>query len=157
MSYDAIEARLQLLLQGLTTQFPSPTGLNTTAVTRGDWRVLDSGVDKMAILYPGAETEGDSMSAGSVERTWSTHLDLIVRYLDNGTTAINFEQLRDAVLGHLQKYPSLNGLTGIQAVGQINAEGDPFYIYDKDGAGPFFYAQTFAIPVTEIATVTIAE
>ncbi len=157
MSYDAIEERLQLLLQGLTTQFPAPVSPNTTAVTRGDWRVIDSGADKMAILHPGVETEGDSMSAGSVERTWSAHLDLIKRYLDDGTTAVNFEKMRDAVLQHLQKYPSLNGLAGVQAVGQINAEGDPFYIYDKDGAGPFFYAQTFSIPVTAIETVTIAE
>ncbi len=146
--YDPIEARFLTLLQGLTSVFT-----NAAQVTRGDWRTLDGGTSPLAVLYPDVIDEGTTWTAGTTEYIWRIKLDLFERFLNDGTTHISFEQHRDAVLQHMQKYPKLNGLAGIVVVGQMSST-EILEVYDKDGGGPFWLLQTFTWPVTEAITVT---
>lgn len=152
MGYASVEARVQSLLQGLTTVFAQ-----TSQVTRGDWKVLDAGYRFCAVVFDqGNFNEGEAYTAGANEYVWNLNIELFQRYLDDSTTRTLFAQNRDAVIQHLQKYPSLNGLDGIHAVGKISG-GALTEVFSKDGAGPFFISQILTIPITELITVTIAE
>lgn len=151
--YDAIEAALQTILQALTSVFAT-----TEQVTRGDWRVMDRGVDVWAILYGADYTEESAMAAGSSQMTYTTKLLLGVRYLNDGTTRQRLVQVRDAVIRHLRKYPHLNGLASASAnMGLITSDGEPQAVFPvNDEGGPFALIQQFTIPTFEIDTVTIA-
>lgn len=152
MSYEAVEGRAQSLLQLLTSMFAT-----SAQVTRGDWGVLDSGVDRSAVLYPGAFEQRGSGSNGSVVYIWTVQLDLFQRWQATDAATISaFIALRDAVIQHLQKYPSLNGLAGVYAVGNI-AGGETIYLFESENSGPFSMKETLVIPVTDLVTVTLAE
>lgn len=150
MSYDTVEAKLQYLLQALTTEFP-----NEAQVTRGDWRVMDAGYDQCAVLYAGAYNEKDrSESAfGEFDVTWIAHLALIRKYLDDGTTREAFARSRDAVLEQLMKYPCLGGLPKA-TMGNITSDTEVEPVNDQDDNGPFFLIQVFSIPVSETLSIT---
>ena len=151
--YDAIEAALQTLLQNLTSVFAT-----SAQVTRGDWRVMDRGVDVWAVLYPGDYNEADAMAAGASQMSYTTHLLLGVRYRDDGSTRVALVQARDAVIRHLRKYPHLNGLASASAnMGMITSQGEPQAVFPaNDDGGPFALIQLFTIPTYEIDTVTVA-
>lgn len=151
--YDAIEAALQTLLQSLTSVFAT-----SAQVTRGDWRVMDRGVDVWAVLYPTDYSEDTPMAAGSSQMKYTTKLLLGVRYRDDGSTRVALVQARDAAIRHLRKYPHLNGLASDSAtMGQITSDGEPLAIFPtSDEGGPFALTQLFTIPTAEIDTVTIA-
>ncbi len=149
LKYGDVEARAQLLLQGLTGIFPT-----TDQVTRGDWRPVDKGIDRLAVLYPGPVQDVGSYAAGAKDWRDTMNCDLFQREQHDGQALINFEAMRDAVLACFQQYPSLNGLR--VAVGKISA-GELGGLFDDNGGGPFFYVQTLSIPVTLLVTVTIAE
>lgn len=149
--YDAIEGALQTLLQNLTSVFAAPE-----QVTRGDWRVMDRGVDVWAVLYCADYSEESAMAAGSSQMNYTTKLLLGVRYTKDGSTRRTLVQKRDAVIRHLRKYPHLNGLASDSAnMGLVTSDGEPQAIFDKDDNGPFFLIQQFNIPTSEIDTVTV--
>ncbi len=149
MGYADVEARAQLLLQGLTAIFPT-----AGQVTRHDYRPIDAGVDRLAVLYPGAVQDGGAYAAGAKDWRWTIQCDLLQRNLNDGQSITRYEEMRDAVLQLFQKYPSLNGMS--VAVGAISATELGGLFDDNDG-GPYFFIQTLSIPVTEMVTVTIAE
>lgn len=151
--YDAIESALQTILQALTSVFAT-----SAQVTRGDWRVLDRGVDVWAVLYPADYTEESAMAAGASQMNYTTKLLLGVRYRDDGSTRVALVQARDAVIRHLRKYPHLNGLASTSAnMGLITSDGEPQALFPaNDEGGPFALLQQFTIPTFEIDTVTIA-
>lgn len=150
--YDAIEGALHTILQGLTSVFATPE-----QVTRGDWRIMDRGVDVWAILYPANYNEDSAMAAGTSQMTYTTKLLLGVRYLNDGTTRQHLVQVRDAVVRHLRKYPHLNGLASASAnMGLITSDGEPLAVFpSNDEGGPFALIQQFTIPTSELDTVTI--
>lgn len=153
MSYDAIEDRAQDLLQLLTGTFAK-----SSQVTRGDWRILDSGDTPLAVLYGGAFTQIPDADCAYGEQgyDWTLNCDLFVRYLDEGTTAVTLTQTRDAVVGHIAKYPQLNALAGIVDVSHVQG-GEFIQIFDKDGNGPFFLQTTLSWTVREVAAVAFLE
>ena len=153
MSYATIEARVKLLLEGLTGIFPE-----TKLVSRGDYRELDSGASTIAVLIPGAFLQDGVAQGGARKsvRDWSVLIDLYRKYLDEGTTWTDFEADRDAILEELEKYPSLNSLPGIVRV-QIQADADPGEIDDEDNQGPFFVWQRLRVTVVERADLSGGE
>jgi|GEM_PF-6166028 hypothetical protein len=152
--YDAIEAALQTILQSLTSVFAT-----SEQVTRGDWRVMDRGVDVWAVLFPADYIEESVMAAGSAQMSYTTKLLLGVRYRDDGSTRVALVRVRDAVVRHLRQYPHLNGLASDSAnMGLITSDGEPQALFpSNDESGPFALIQQFTIPTSEIDTVTIAE
>jgi hypothetical protein len=149
VSYDTIEAALQTILRYDTTTFA-----NSAQVSRGDWRIMDSGRSPLAVLYAGAYAENDTdTTLTEFSVTWTVKLDLILKYTDE-TTRVTFAQKRDTVLEQIMKYPMLHALASATAkLGRITSDGDPLPIFDKDGNGPFFLMQTFSIPVSEVLTI----
>jgi len=151
MGYDVVEARIQLLLQGLTSIFAEPS-----QVTRGDFSVLDAGYDQCAVLRPGAfEDTGTQMGPGSHVFRFVTHINFYKRYFDNATI-VSFERQRDAIIEHILKYPSLNGLADTVLLNVIRGD-EPGELYDRGGNGPFFITQTIDVSVSHVVTVTLAE
>ncbi|KKN73398.1 hypothetical protein LCGC14_0401010 [marine sediment metagenome] len=153
MSYSSVEAAVLTLLQALTGTFAA-----TTDVSRGDYRILDSGADAVAVLVPGA-FEQDGIAEGGARksvRDWNVLIDLFRKYLDEGTTWTNFETDRDAVIAELEKYPTLNGEAGIVR-GIISADADAGEVFDEDDNGPFFVWQRLRIKITERADLSGGE
>ncbi len=153
MSYSSVEAAVLTLLQALTGTFAA-----TTDVTRGDYRILDSGADTNAVLIPGS-FEQDGIAEGGARksvRDWNVLIDLFRQYADDGTTWTNFETDRDAVMAQLEKYPTLNGESGVVNV-VISADADPGEVFDEDDAGPFFVWQRLRIRITERADLSGGE
>lgn len=145
MSYTAIEARLQTLLQALTRFAGHPE-----AVTRGDYAVLDRGLPDAIILEAGAANlpEPEQTHSGFSswrQREWDSQINLFRRYEQDGTTSADFAVFRDEVIEVLENYPSLDTLVmaGITKVEYISAAsiGEPQDVMDKLGQGPFFLMQ----------------
>jgi len=157
MSYDAIEAAIKTILLYDTTTFPALVAPDTISqVTRGDWRIMDSGKSPLVVLYAGGYTEDESQIAALNEFavTWTAKLDLIVKYTDDGATRTTLAQKRDVILQDIMQYPMLHGLASATArLGKITSDGDPVPIFDKNGGGPFFLMQTFSIPVSEVLAI----
>ncbi|MGH9158200.1 MAG: hypothetical protein ACRD1K_20720 [Acidimicrobiales bacterium] len=153
MSYVTVETRVQSLLQGITGTFPV-----AASVSRGDYRVLDSGEASLAVLTPGNFDEGRVGQGGAqiVEREWHVLIDLFRKYLDDGTSWQNFAADRDAVLQELERRPTLNSLDGIVGVA-LSADSDPGEVFDENDNGPFFIWQRIRIQTMERADVTGGE
>lgn len=153
MSYSSVEAAVLTILQGLTGTFAS-----TDDVTRGDYRILDSGANANAVLIPGA-FEQDGIAEGGARksvRAWNVLIDLFRKYVDDGTTWTNFETDRDAVMAELELYPTLNSEAGIVGV-TISADADPGEVFDEDDGGPFFVWQRMRLTITERADLSGGE
>jgi len=74
MSYDTCAARIQLLLQGLTSQFPT-----ADLVTIGDYRKMDAGISTLAVLVPG-NFDSDGAQAYQDYKHWDVLLDIFKKY-----------------------------------------------------------------------------
>lgn len=157
MSYDTIVARIQLLLQGLTSQFPT-----TDLVTIGDYRKMDSGLDPskaLAVLVPG-NFDSDGAAAYQDYKHWDVLLDIFKKYGQaREQTVANFTAMRDAIIEHLDKYPTLNALSGVSQV-RVTGEEDPNDVLQKgagEQVGPTFITQRLRITVTQRVSLTGGE
>lgn len=150
MSYGTVEARVQTLLQGLTSVFTP-----TTAVTRGDWRVLDRGYANSAVLFPAPfdQTENNIAPGGNIV-IWKVKLELFKKY--SSAVYTTFGTMRDAVIEHLFKYPTLNSLADCAVLPNLSG-AELVEVFDKDNNGPFFLSQVLTLSVSNIVTVTLAE
>jgi len=141
MSYATIEAAVQTLLQALDN-------FASADVTRGDWRVLDSGGAPYAVLYPGPFAAAVGGDWGQHVIDWTVNCEVFERYLDNGTSETSLEATRQAVIDALLSYPTLNGVSGVTLV--LPERAEPIqYVYDESGGGPFFVMQRISILVVE--------
>lgn len=143
MSYDTVEAALETLLVAMP-EFSAST------VSRGDYRVLDSGSSDLIVLTPGPFEQDGVGQAGARKsiRLWSILADLFRKYEDDATTWAGFIATRDAVIDNIEKYPTLNNVAGLTLVA-MEAPGDPIEVFDEDDNGPFFVFQRIRVAVTE--------
>lgn len=143
MTYATVEVAVQTLIVAMTE-------FDSDSVSRGDYKILDSGADDLAILTPGAFTKDETGQAGARKslRNWSVLVDLFRKYLDDETTWINFVATRDALVDQLELYPSLNNTPGVTLV-SVEAGSDPSEVDDEDDNGPFFIFQRIRIAVNE--------
>jgi hypothetical protein len=143
VTYATVEVAVQTLIQAMSE-------FDDADVSRGNYLILDSGDDDLAVLTPGSFTKDEPGEAGAYKsvRHWSVLVDLFRKYLDDETTWINFVATRDALLDHLELYPSLNSTAGIVLVG-VEAGSDPSEVYDDDDNGPFFIFQRIRMAVNE--------
>ncbi len=149
MSYETIEARYKTLLEPITLADGTSAFEDEEDVSRGDYRILDSGGPRFTVLTPGPIDESDALgSYGSIFRIWGMIQDLFVRYTNDPDSWSAFIDVRDAVLQLVEENPTLNDLTGIIRT-RIVTEGDPVEVFDEDDEGPFFILQRLRVTVTE--------
>lgn len=148
MSYSTIEAAVQTILQGLSQYSDSD-------VTRGDYRVLDQIQTDCAVLTPGSFGEPQRISQASY-RAWDVLVDIFYIFRDDGSSWENFCTSRDNVVDELEKYPTLDGTSGITAV-EVSATSDPLEVFDADGRGPFYLTQQLRVAVLERSDTTGGE
>jgi len=141
VSYATIEAGLQGLLQGLE-RFASAD------VTRGDWRVLDREGSRCVVLYPGPFEVEEAGDYGQKWHFWTVYGDVFERYQDHGTSEQNFAATRQDVVDAINANPTLNGVSGV-TMALARRGGELEYVYDRDGAGPFYVMQQIGIEGVE--------
>ena len=135
MSYATCRDALKTALTGLAA-----------GITSGDSTPLDGGIDSLIVLYPGTAAGGDLQSMQPY-REWGVNVQVITRYQANeADTFTAFETLRDSVTAVLSSAPDMGGLIYIE---DYAADGDPFYLYDKQGGGPFHLGQSIAVTMRE--------
>jgi hypothetical protein len=151
MTYATVEAAVETLIVAMT-EFTAET------VSRGDYRILDEGADDLCVLVPGSFDQDGAGQAGARKsiRAWAVLADLFRRYLDDATTWADFVATRDALIDHLEQYPTLNGVAGLTLVA-LGSDADPTEVFDEDENGPFFVFQRIRIAVTERVDLTGGE
>jgi hypothetical protein len=151
MSYAECRDGVKTILQALTGTFT-----NTWQVTAGDYQVLDKGLPPTkpyaAVLTAGSFDSDEAIYYQSTKH-WDVMIDLFVRYTTSEETNSRFDSTRDAVIGQLDKYPSLNNVSGVTNV-VVSASGDPVQINHKAVSGsvetgPTFMVQTLRVNVTQ--------
>lgn len=111
MSYSDGEAAILTLIRAMP-QFDDKNAV------RDKWRVLTSGAAAdYVVLRPGETQEAFDYAIGlgraRVLRSWRTVVEVWTRYIDDGDTAVRLQVLTQAVIDHLERYPTLNGLAGV--------------------------------------------
>lgn len=130
----------------------------TGNVTQGDYRILDTGVDRAVIVYPGTFTL-PAETGMAVRATWELGIQLFVRYSDEGNTHTEFINLREAVLAKiLREFPNTaNPLTSVKGYGIINisAENQPqdVTLNGQPKGVPVFRSQIFIMQVEEFVII----
>ena len=144
MTYAVVEAAVKTILEGMS-EFVS-----NDDISRGDYRILDSGASNLAVLTPGAFVKDEAGQAGARKslREWSVIIGLFRKHVDDGNSWTDFESIRDALVDRLELFPSLNGTAGVTLVG-MEAGSDPDEIFDEDENGPFFIFQRIRVSVNE--------
>ena len=141
MSYAVIEAAVQTLLQALGQY-------GDADVTRGDWRVLDSGSGPYAVVYAGPFDVEEGGDWGQKVYAWTVYVEVFERYLDNGTSETNLETRVQNTVDQLCAYPTLDGASGVTLAMPVHAD-ELRYVFDEQGGGPHFIMQRIAERVWE--------
>lgn len=128
MSYVAGETQVVALLQAMP-QF------GRANVARADWKALNSGAsDHYAIAKPGPWTNSADGLNGEALTEYRTVIELWQRWVDDSPTVQALEALTQAVVEHLERYPSLAGaslMAGIAGGSEVQQrwlkEGGPLW------------------------------
>ncbi len=116
-NYATVQSALLTVIRLLTSTWTSANSKEY------DYRIMDAGVDRFLVLDVG-ESPTIQSGAGFVMREWEVIIDLGYRVSGNEVDAkTSFITDRDALIAHLEKYPTLNGTANVQEV-RINVIGD---------------------------------
>lgn len=149
MSYATIEAKVQDLIQGLSA-------FDDDDVSLGDYRVLVRGSPTYAVLVPGPFEHEEYDSWGGRITRWDITIDLFVRDYADGTEYVDLKTHRQSILDEIDKYPTLDGLTGVTLA--LIVVGEPTRdVFDEAGGGPHFLLQRMTLRVTEHTLATGGE
>lgn len=120
---------IQTLLQALST-------FDKADVTQGDFRVLDRGSAPYAVIYPGGFEVVERADDGrEMIVQWRHYVEVFATFLDDDYG--NIVNARAAAVNQLNKYPTLNGVTGIlQAV--VEGGEELQFLYPPGGDVPQF-------------------
>lgn len=146
MSYDTVEAGAETLLKTVDGY--------QDAVSRGDYRILGTGLMKAVILNPGRFGPREMLSNQRVSNVWVINLELYISWsgeISDVKTAIRDE--RQAILDKIDKYPTLNSVAGV--VFAMITEGDEPDLWQV--GSKTWWKQTFYLRVKENQNITYAE
>lgn len=141
MGYDAVEARAQSLIQGLSTY-------SNADVARGDYRVLDKASPPYVVLKPGFfERTFDTAPQGR-STEWIVTVELYVGYTGKGDDLDSVVSKRAELVELFDRYPTMDGLSDVVYTLVDRGEA-PVPVYDETGGGPFFWLQELQLRVRE--------
>ena len=91
------------------------SGYNDTNVAVGDYKVLSSGKPRVVILDTGAVNIHEvAQSTRRMRTVWIVKIMLFVRFSkDVSTISADIRGYRQEILDQLDKYPTLNGVSGV--------------------------------------------
>lgn len=145
--YATGEALIQTLVAAVT-------GFGTNAVSRGNWKVLNTGrSDTYAVLLSKPNEPREFTSPVTVVESWITTVQVWQRYRDDGTTYTNLAAAVEAVLAKLDTYPHLNDQSGYVEESNAAVDGEVLEMWRK-GGGPAWLRQDIAVIWTGRQTIT---
>ena len=148
MSYATVEADLLTVLR-LHANYDG----NNTA--QGDYRQLARGGPRFVTLFPGAIPNRELIATPRrMGTTWEIQIQLFVPFTGEANTS-NSTLITDRqdIIDHLDKYPTLNGSTGVVSALVTSArEPEPWR-----GESRNYWKTDIMYRVAERVTVTIAE
>lgn len=150
MSYSTIEARVKTLLQAMSE-------FEDDDVTRGDYRVLDRGSRRCAVLEPGPFEREEYDAPGGWITRWLAYISVFEPYYEDGTTQTNLQSTRQAIVDEFDQYPSLNSLSVYIIWSGVISGDDPAEVFNVTGDGPFFLRQILTLRVHELSYATGGE
>lgn len=104
MSYGDGEAAILTLVRGVR-------GFNRANSSRGDWKPLNSGASaSYVVLKPGAFSASADGLAGESLILWRTVIEVWQRWQDDTATLLALEARVADVIGHMERYPTLDGV-----------------------------------------------
>jgi len=148
MSYSSVEAALLTVIRLMS-------GYTTTNTSAGDYRILNASSGKSVILTPGAVVAREVVAAPRRMRTvWGINIELAIPFRgDVSTVATAVRTDRQALIDHVDKYPTLNSAAGVLTALIIGAD-EPG---EWEGVGGGFWIQRMIMHAEERSTITIAE
>ena len=152
MSYSTVEAGLMAVIVLLDGWQSTGTRKN---ISQGDYRILGRGHSKVVILQPGSFGTRNVAAAPRRMRTpWTILIELYIPYRgDISDIATQLRTIRQEIIDHVDKYPTLNGIAGVVHA-QIASGQEPAMWQGQDRN---WWRQVILCNVEERATVTIAE
>lgn len=150
MSYNTVEAALLAVIQLIAGSVY--TASNSS---QGDYRILASGKDRLVVLQPGLILAREVSAAPRYIRTrWRVKIELYIPFAGElSTIASNIRSIRQQLIDQVDKYPTLNGTSGI-VLAFITGGGEPQV---WTGEVQRFWYQELDCDIEERATVAIAE
>jgi hypothetical protein len=150
LSYTSVESALLTVLR----IHADWTSTNTSA---GDFRILGKGLTKGLILTQGRIASREVIAAPRrVSTSWWVDINIFIPFKDEVSTVMSdLKTQRSNVIDHLDKYPSLNGGTGVIHAFVVSG-GEP-RIWEGNRKQRNWYVQILNFEITEHVTVTIAE
>lgn len=148
MSYTTTEAALLTTIQLLSTY-------NNSNSSKGDARILANGKRENIILNPGEITIREvAQSPRRMREVYLIQIELIIRWKSEISEIwTQIRTVRQELLDHLDKYPTLNGAAGV-VMATVERASEP--VAGRGDVGQF-WSQTFSVRIEERKTVTIAE
>jgi len=152
VSYITIEDGLSALINGLSNYNNSGTSQN---LSQGDYRILGRGLSRAVILQPGSIREREvAQSPRRMRTVWDIYVELYIPFTgEMSTIATALRTDRQELLDHLDKYPTLNGITGV--IHAMIVRGDEPRVWVGESGN--WWRQVLNMSVEERVTVTIAE
>ena len=131
------------------------SGYGATNVAQGDYKILGHGNTFGIVLQPGAILKRDIVAAPRrLQVIWVVNIELYIGFTGLiSTVATDLRDKRQSLLNHLDKYPTLNSLSGCinafirEGVEPIELPGDP----------KRWWVQILKMYIEERTTITIAE
>jgi len=146
MSYVTAENALITILTGLA-------GFSTANVKAGDYRCLKAGITKAIVLQPGPFTH-NSQANQYLRTQWTINIELYIPFGgEMSTVASNIRTVRQAVIDHIDKYPTLNGASGV-VLALLQGAGEPEV---RNDGRQYLFRQVMALLGEERGTVSYAE
>lgn len=148
MSYELVETGLADVIKLLARY-------DNTNVSRGDARIFANAKRENVILDPGSIPVREVVATPRrVREVYQIQATLYIRFkTEISEIWQQIRTVRQELLDHLDKYPTLNGVTGV-ITSWVSRANEPIA-----GAGPMgnMWTQTFIVDIEERKTVTIAE
>jgi len=147
MAYSTGEAAILTLIRALSAY-------DSGNSARQDWKPLNSGKSAYyAILRPGPWSN-EQIALTAFSRTWTTVIEVFRRYIDDTKPTLLQDDVT-TIIEQLEKYPTLNGASGVQTA-MING-GDDMQEVQYAENGPLWAKWEVNCVWIEEKNVTFAE
>jgi len=141
MSYAAVEVALQGLLQ-------ADARFGTDEVTRGDWTVLDGGVGRYVVLYPGSFRVRRSGDWSQVTFSWSTYAEVYEVYV-GPESVVTLEASVQALVDVVGANPTLGAVAGVSGAGAVGGDDVQFWYAEGEREVPGLVMQRVRVEADE--------